>query len=356
MVSYIDMAGHRRFKNFVRRKNAENWMARTVVEVQDGVHLSDREAPEVERVARAWLSHCEAEMKSGRLEYSTYINYRTRVNRHILDSGIGVGALKVTKLSKAEINAFRDRLLTSRSEALTRAIVTALSMMVEYACDNGWAVVNNARGVKIKRASRRKPKVNVPTMEEVRAVIEAADEPLRTILVVAAFVGLRASEIYGLAWEHVDFEQRVIHVRQRADAWGTIGETKSAAGERDIPTGPVVINTLRRHRWSSRNGGYVFANRYGRPLNHNNVRNRWFVPLLRDLDVKPFRFHDLRHFAVSCWIAQGYDPKAIMTFAGHSSIQITYDRYGHHFPSPEDDHGAMSAIENRVLGLAETRR
>jgi len=61
------------------------------------------------------------------------------------------------------------------------------------------------------------------------------------------------------------------------------------------------------------------------------------------------RWHDLRHFAVSLWIEQGFSIKEIMTFAGHSSIQMTMERYGHLFPSP-DHQKAMAMVEAKLLG------
>jgi Phage integrase family len=58
---------------------------------------------------------------------------------------------------------------------------------------------------------------------------------------------------------------------------------------------------------------------------------------------KEFNWHALRHFAISCWIDAGLPPKTLQTFAGHSSLQVTMDRYGHLFRS--DSHGrAMDAI------------
>jgi len=57
------------------------------------------------------------------------------------------------------------------------------------------------------------------------------------------------------------------------------------------------------------------------------------------------------HFAVSTWIETGIAPKKIMTFAGHSSIPLTFDRHGHLFPSQGDDRAAFDKIESRILGL-----
>ena len=62
-----------------------------------------------------------------------------------------------------------------------------------------------------------------------------------------------------------------------------------------------------------------------------------------------FNWHGLRHFAVSCWIEAGLSPKTVQTFAGHSSLQVTMDRYGHLFKS--DDHKkAMDAIADDTFG------
>jgi len=52
--------------------------------------------------------------------------------------------------------------------------------------------------------------------------------------------------------------------------------------------------------------------------------------------VPSIKWHSLRHFAVSTWIEQGFTPKTVQTYAGHSSILTTFNRYGHLFPS--DDH------------------
>ena len=153
----------------------------------------------------------------------------------------------------------------------------------------------------------------------------------------------------GLRWQDVDFEQGFIYVRQRADAYNQMGEPKSRAGYRDIPAGPMVLNALRR--WKLRcprsDLGRVFPALRGGVLQHTNTQCR-FRKLQEQVGVK-LRWHDLRHFAVSLWIEQGFSIKEVMTFAGHSSIQMTMERYGHLFPSP-DHQNAMAEVEAKLLG------
>ena len=63
----------------------------------------------------------------------------------------------------------------------------------------------------------------------------------------------------------------------------------------------------------------------------------------------PHNFHALRHAAASLFIEQGWGPKKIQSMMGHSSIQVTFDIYGHLFPDMEDDAKAMAEIEARLL-------
>jgi integrase len=65
------------------------------------------------------------------------------------------------------------------------------------------------------------------------------------MLLTAIFTGLRASELRGLRWADVDLPRNELHVRQRADKFGTIGPLKSAAGRRTVPLLPMVANALR---------------------------------------------------------------------------------------------------------------
>jgi integrase len=80
-------------------------------------------------------------------------------------------------------------------------------------------------------------------MAELKSLIENSSARRRPFIVTAIFTGMRLSELRGLRWSDVDLEAGIIHVRQRADAWGTIGPPKSKAGKRDIPLAPLVLNT-----------------------------------------------------------------------------------------------------------------
>ena len=88
----------------------------------------------------------------------------------------------------------------------------------------------------------------------------------------------------------------------------------------------------------------------------SHIYRRGFVPLMAECGlvdergVPLFTFHTLRHIAASLIIEQGWQPKRVQAVMGHASMAMTFDRYGHLFPTPEDDKRSMREIQARLLG------
>lgn len=101
--------------------------------------------------------------------------------------------------------------------------------------------------------------------------------------------------------------------------------------------------------------GLVFPNRAGKPTASPSFNTHHFTPAKRRAGIDGrLRFHDLRHTAVALAIAQGAHPKAIQARMGHSSVQMTLDRYGHLFPELDEriaqglDETYRSSLESRM--------
>ena len=239
--------------------------------------------------------------------------------------------------------------------ATARKVLTSLKTILSTAQDRGLVAQNVASTVKLPVASRKVEFV-IPTKDELRRILDHAGK-WRTLLITAALTGLRSSELRGLMWEDVDLEERVLQVRQRADYTGALGAPKSRAGRRTIPLAPPVVNALREHQMSlPRPLRYVFPNGRGNIDFHAAIRSRGFVPAQLQAGVvdeagKPkFGLHALRHFFASWVIEQGFSPKKVQALLGHATIAMTFDRYGHLFPSLEDDHAKFAAGALTVVG------
>ena len=193
----------------------------------------------------------------------------------------------------------------------------SLKACIKEAQRRGLVGQNVAQPVSIKIGGRHRPHIEVPSREEIRDLLARAQGRDRVLLVLLVFTGLQISECRGLRWQDVYLEDRVIRVYQRASLAGRIGPLKSAAARRDVPMAPLVANALREWRLQSP-GELVFAgNRPGVPASYNMLRSN-LGPL-----------HRYRHAFVSWLIDQGLNAKRVSVLAGHSSIQMTFDVYGH---------------------------
>jgi integrase len=190
---------------------------------------------------------------------------------------------------------------------MARKTLVSFRAIIKDARRRGTIAHNVAEGVSIgadKRAQRRlQIGRDFPSPDEIRRILAAAKGVWRAFLVAAAFTGLRASELRGLRWVDIDLRSGAIHVRQRADAWGTIGRPKTHSSERSIPIGPFALNTLKEWKLACPKGELVFPGRGGGPLVHKTIQHAGYWPAQRaaqivDKNGKPKYpgLHTLRHF------------------------------------------------------------
>ena len=364
VVDYVDQHGDRHIKTFARKRDADAHHAIVGVAVRAGTHTADSKSATVAKAAELWLASCDA----AGLERTTITAYRQHVDLHIVPI---LGALRLTQLTVPLIRGFEDRLRQDgRSPAMVRKARRSLGALLADAQERGLVGQNVVRSLYTRRRSRRtesngklKVGVDIPSPDEIRAIIAHLSGRWRPLLLTAIFTGLRASELRGLRWEDVDFKRGELHVRQRADRYGKIGRPKSAAGERTVPLPPMVVSVLREHRLACANGelGLAFPNSKGGIDHRNSIVERGFHPaqvaagmVMADGRAKYGGLHSLRHFYASWCINRRADGglelplKVVQARLGHASIQMTADRYGHLFPSG-DDGAELAAAEKALL-------
>ena len=377
VVDYVDQTGKRRLKTFTKKKAADNFSAPANVEIRAGVHTADSQSVTVAKAGKLWLETGE---RAG-LERTTLDAYRQHLRLHIEPY---LGNLKLSQLSAPMVREFEDKLARGdmpdgasaepRSPAMIRKVRVSLSSLLSDAQERGLVsrnVVRELRRTRHRGAERRaerrekgklKVGVDIPTREEIKALVTTAKGRWRPILLTAIFCGLRASELRGLRWSDVDLDKRELHVRQRADRYSAIGKPKSESGERTVPLTPIVVNTLREWRLACPNSdlGLVFPTGAGNVENHSNIMHRGLRPTLisagiTTADGRPkYGLHDFRHFYASWCINRRADgglelpAKVVQERLGHSSIVMTMEVYGHLFPRG-DDSEELTAAERSLL-------
>jgi integrase len=382
VVDYVDQTGKRRLKTFTKKKAADNFAATASVEIRAGIHTADSASKTIAEAGRLWL---ETGDKAG-LERSTLAAYRQHLKLHIEPY---LGNVKLSQLSAPMVREFEDTLARGdmpegaepqpRTRTMVRKVRVSLSSLLSDAQERGLVSRNvvrdlrrtRARGVERKAERRQKGElkigVDIPTRDEIKAIVEAAKGRWRPILLTAIFTGLRASELRGLRWADVDLEKRELHVRQRADRYSAIGKPKSEAGERTVPLTPIVANTLREWKLACPNSeaGLVFPSTGGLVEHHKNIVERGLVPTMiaagaaindgeKIMRAKYTGLHALRHFYASWCINRRVDgglelpAKVVQERLGHSSIIMTMDVYGHLFPRG-DDSEELAEAERSLL-------
>lgn len=381
-VEFTDAQAKREKRLFTTKGEAAAFRTEIENQLRTGTYRPDAAKVTVKEAAELFLKHCfERMQRRERMTQRNYKVYEGYVRNYIcpdpewhakkhakphhqfryFDKGIGHKTL--AQLTVGAVTKFRDDLRNAGlSVPTTRKILGMLQVMLGYAISLDLLAINVAQNVEvIGRRDEQSKQIVPPSKDVMRQLIELADPDFAAKLLFASATGVRASELHALRWKHINFARREVKIETRVDAYRDEDVPKTKAGKRTIPLGEGVLTALREWKLRSRYTkpeDLVFPNGIGRYLNHDDMVKDRFYPLFVRLEAKwkeqrrnepleKFPWHALRHFAISCWIDAGLPPKTVQTFAGHSSLQVTMDRYGHLFRS--DDHGhVMDAIADQI--------
>lgn len=190
---------------------------------------------------------------------------------------------------------------------------------------------------------RDRSKANVGEQQERSEAQRAEDHQDAEIVRVAAYAGLRLGELLALRWRDVDFAGSALNVA-RAMSAGVESSTKSGHTRR-VPLADQVAGALdrmsRREHFISPDD-LVFCNALGRPLDDSALRRR-YCRAQAAADVRPLRFHDLRHTFGSLLAMRGVDVVTIQKAMGHSALATT-SRYLHARPAAEQAQAFTAAF------------
>ena len=386
VARYYDDKGKYRQKTFKRERDAKAYERKVKGEVDEGTYVPDSTSITIGEAGKLLLERKEANGN----EADSIVVDEIYIRLHIVAATVPQGTLngwsgkfgdfKLSKLTTPICDAFGLHLLKTESRYLARKVLGTFKQIIREAQRRGLLKRNPAEPVKIEELDREKAPlqigVNIPDKADVRAIL-AAVAPDRVLprrrgnrwstpfflarwfifFLLAAFTGMRPSELRALKWRNVDLVGRVIHVMQRANRKGRVGPPKSKAGYRDILISAEVAEELRRWKLvcpTPDADGLVFPNSLGKVEWHANIIAKGWYPVLRKLGMTDAEGHikydlyGLRHFYASIMIQAGVQPKRLQGLLGHARLQETMDTYGHLFPvsATETDqiNGAVAAV------------
>ncbi|GAB3774574.1 integrase [Nocardioides ginsengisegetis] len=289
----------------------------------------------VESYLQEWLG----QVVIHRVRANTLAAYRFQAERYLIPD---LGRKRLSALSARDLRLYFESMRRRDVGARTIGYVHAtLRAALEDAVREELLDRNVAKLVRVPRPEKveREPL----SVDEVKTLLRhSRDDRLIALIIVLALLGLRRSEALGLMWTDVDLDAGWLQVRrglQRINGQLISMPTKTARSRRTIPLPDVIVEALLSHRqrqakervelaekWPDL--GYVFTTPIGTPIDPRNC-TRIVQNACRDAGVRIVRLHDFRHGCVSVLLALGVPPRTAMDIAGHSTIEMTMNVYGH---------------------------
>jgi len=330
---YQGLDGGERSKTFRRKGDADAFLASVETSKRRGEWVDPRRAkvPLEEWTAR-WLA------TTIHLKPKTRAGYDSLLRTHILPAfgKAPLGAIEPAEVASWVAGMAEQGLSASRIRQAYRVFSAALKAAVV----SRYIVSTPCIGVRLPKPERRE--MRFLSAEQVRTLGESIQEPFDALVNLMAYGGLRWGEAAAVRRSRCDLLRSRIEVAESLSYVGGqfhFGPTKTYE-TRSVRLPPFLRDMLAQHL--ATNPGpdptaLVFTQPDGGPLRHWWFWHRIWAPAVVSAHLPAgLRIHDLRHTCAALLIAQGAHPKAIQTHLGHSTIQVTMDRYGHLFPDEMD--------------------
>ena len=305
--------------------------------------------------AASWLAAAatgEARNRSGHVYKPGVIeSYRGALDRRLLPE---LGTYRLDEITAPLLQQLARRWLAAGlAPSTVRNHLMPLRVIFRDAVLDGSATANPTLQLRLPASKGLRDRVT--TSSTAHALIAALAPADAAVWACALFAGLRRGELLALRGVDVDLGAGLVRVeRSYCVTTRRFVEPKSSAGLRVVP----IIGAFRPFAERAANAGAGLA--FGRDATTpfcprglvKRARAAWATA-----GLEPIALHDARHTFASYLIAAmaesgASNPKVVQTLMGHSSIQVTFDRYGHLFPGSED--AARDALDAYLAADART--
>lgn len=348
VLSYKDKSGKRISKWLPtglpvkgNKKRAEDMLMAARAEFVAGEAAIDHDMPFSSYLVQ-WM-----EIARSTLKPNTAAGYASMIQNPIApyfqQRGITLGGLQAV-----DIQMFYTSQLKRVSANTVIHYHAIIHRALKYAVKTDLIDVNPAD--KVERPRKDRFTASFYDGNEVNRLFQAArGTPLELPVMLAAFYGLRRSEVVGLKWDAIDFENKTIAIRHTVTVCAEKGRrievaadtTKTASSRRTLPLVPAFQTKLAALKEQQEKNrilcgrsyctdylGYVLVDAMGNRLKLSYISTA-FPALLKRNGLRPIRFHDLRHSCASLLLKNGVPMKQIQEWLGHSDFSTTANIYAH---------------------------
>ena len=289
------------------RKDAEKVIAKKKTEIVENKYLDIRKDPDpitFHKFAKEYLQWAKTNKKP-----STYA--RDLAIMKVLDKVFTGNMQDITTWQIEKFKAKRKE--TCKVGSVNRELALVKHLFTK-AIEWRKTKENPSKSVKFLKGAEKRVRFLMPA--DIQKLISNCVDWLKPIVTVAVHTGMRKSELLGLKWNQVNFEQGII----------TLFDTKNHE-RRDIPMDETVKATL---SGIVRKKDFVFIKKWA-PA-HPLAVHLAFKEALQKSGIEDFKFHDLRHtFASNLVMQEGVELNEVRELLGHKTMSMTL-RYAHLSP------------------------
>lgn len=287
------------------------------------------------------------EIAKPNLQLSTYASYKMKI-KHIAPY-FNERGITLQDITPTDIQTYYAWLLDNGKTIQTCThdhVVIRRSLEIAYRTD--LIPVNPA--AKVEKPKSPKYEAKYYDLKQLRTLFEyLKGDKYELMYKMTAFYGLRRSELCGMKWSSIDFDNNTITLNSSVIQTSVNGKCllikkdimKNASSKRTMPLIPEIKEALlelkdkqERNKSYFKNGynqeflEYVWVDDIGKLVNPNTITHH-FKTFLEQNGLPHIRFHELRHSCASLLIACGVSLKEIQEWLGHSAISTTADIYSH---------------------------
>ena len=270
--------------------------------------------------------HAELHCKASTLAY-----YHGYLKNHIIPF---FGSISLRQINPNHINEYiSEKIKTDLSYRTINHHLTIIHTVLQKQVEAGILLKNPSSTVKKLKVPYQE--MSFLTKQEVVTLLKTCKKlypEIYALISTAIFTGMRQGELLALTWQDINFQVGKINVNKTLYKKTTTAP-KSEKSRRQVDLTKKLSKTLQEHKLKT-TSALVFPNKIGGYQSVTNLTKRKFKPLLEKAAIKNLnlRFHDLRHTYASLLLAENTPIKYIQAQMGHSSIQVTMDKYAHLLP------------------------
>lgn len=312
--------------------------------------------PPFEEVAEKWFKNMEPTWR-----INTYTGYWNYYEKRIFPYWQGK---EVSGITRQDILEFRSHVAKLTNEntgnrldpSTVNKTLKIFRMIINEAADE-YEFTSPYRNIQMLKEPKKD--IHPFNLEEVHQIIDHIQPEYRVYVLVRFFTGLRTGEINGLRWKNVDFDNRVIKVRETYSAKTGFQYTKNDGSQRDVQMSALVYEALKTHfdlHYFGKDEQTVFTTpETDGPVRCDNFRCRAWRTVLKQLGIEYRSPYQSRHTYCCLLLAAGENATWVARQMGHTSTEMIFTTYGRFVPNlTRQDGSAFESLMKEKMAVANS--